>query len=338
MTQLAMKSVYAVPWEETQVLFNSVKIPPRLWRMTATLEEHNLFLAQHGIGPIKTGAQKLGLLDCWNEPIMDSIQMHSGIEGLDAYEHRYPTAGSAQAIGHILAYLAQQGISEIWVPLGDYEGYQYQAENYGIETKYFDLYKEDPQGVTFLSVPSAVDGNEVPMDRLEELTAKHKVVIDYAYHGLTHIRTRKVPKDAWAVLWSISKPFGLFYRRIGFAWVQDSIPALYSTRWFKNPEALLAAAVVVRGFSPVEGLIYDRFKHLQAQAVDICSAHFEGLEPSDCILLSHTRKGALEWRRHPEIARVCVSPAMEMLAFENTKPLELKSLDKIEINGVLETK
>ena len=317
---LAMKSVYAVPWVETQEMFNMVQLPARIWRMTTPVEEHNDFLASYGVGPIVPGTQKLGLLDCWNEPVMDSIEQNSGIAGLHELPSRYPTAGTAQAIGHILAHLRHHhDVTQIFVPSGDYEGYQYQAENYGIETVHFDINGPLPSGQwVFLSCPSAIDGNEISEAILTSLCADNRTIIDYAYHGLTSTRTRVTPQNVWGALWSMSKPYGLFYRRVGFAWLSEPVPALHSTRWFKNPEALLAAAKVVKEFSPADGWIYDTSRKHQIQAIELCKPYFDGLVPSDCLLLANTRIKAETWRRDGQTARICVSPAIEHLALSRT--------------------
>ena len=44
---------------------------------------------------------------------------------------------------------------------------------------------------------------------------------------------------------SFSKPYGLFYYRVGFTFCREPIPALYANKWFKNVYGLLVAEKIL---------------------------------------------------------------------------------------------
>lgn len=316
-----MRSVYSVPWPEIQTRFNELRLPIELWQVTTPLEVHNDFLNHHGFENIEPGSQKLGFLDCWNEPLIKSITDSLGLSESVRGFHGYPVAGSAQGIAGLLADYANRGCTTIWVPEGDYEGYEYQAQNYGIDVVYFNLKSgKFPTGQTvFMSQPSAINGNLVDPQEVQYIADHNDLILDLAYRGLTYPNTAfDIPDNCEAVLWSGSKPYGLFYRRIGFLWSRTPIENLYASRWFKNPEHLWALAVVMTEYP----LTYTAHKAKQIQADIVAEYEILSEQPliqSDVALLAQSSEPwYAEWVRdkNPEsnpnkLARVCLSPLIE---------------------------
>ena len=318
-----MRSVYSVPWPEIQDRFSELQIPKELWRVTASLESHDEFLKFFGFDPLTPGTQKLGFLDCWNEPLIKSIGESLKLPEKIANFNSYPVAGSAQGIGGLLTDYANRGCTTIWVPEGDYEGYEYQAQAYGIDVIYFNLASDKlPMGQTvFMSQPSAINGDFVNFQMVQYLADHNELILDLAYRGLTFPNTFfDIPENCEAVLWSASKPYGLFYRRIGFLWSKTSINNLYASRWFKNPEHLWALAVLMKEF-PLER-IAKKAKSIQTQIVSEYTILSEkDLIQSDVSLLAQSAEPwYADWVRDTDphsnpdrLARVCLSPLIEEL-------------------------
>lgn len=108
----------------------------------------------------------------WVEPLNLKIDFED-------FEHRYPTAGSSEAIREVLAYLGSLaqykpslGVPTIHIFEGEYEGYKALAKPYGIRVvehprfgveksiRDFMKHGQTTEGhYFFLSQPSAIDGN-----------------------------------------------------------------------------------------------------------------------------------------------------------------------------------
>jgi histidinol-phosphate/aromatic aminotransferase/cobyric acid decarboxylase-like protein len=181
-------------------------------------------------------------LNDFHEPIIDALIKARGkdIPALASFPLRYPTAGSEEGIREVLTLLAARGVKRIYTLRGDYEGYREMARTRRIATQEVELSTPPSsleRGWWFLSNPSARDGNLLPEGVIAAIAnAGHKIFYDLSYMGstspgacfdLTH------PNVAFAAI-SFSKPYGLFYYRVGFTFAREEIPALYANRWFKN--------------------------------------------------------------------------------------------------------
>ena len=192
----------------------------------------------------------------WSSPVVDL--------DYDAYPYRYPTAGASEALRHIIydhaiksRMIDETRPSPIHVFFGEYEGYKAYAEAVGIEVIEHDrddwatIYKEVSVTDLFIvSQPSAIDGNVWP--HFNEFVATfgdtwneefRPLVIDVTYVGAvpeSSIKARfNLNHDAIrCVVFSLSKPFGVYYDRIGGVWCRDEDMGLFGNKWFKNLTSL----------------------------------------------------------------------------------------------------
>jgi hypothetical protein len=143
-----------------------------------------------------------------------------------------------------------------------------------------------------------------------------RVVVDLTYVGAV---AGPLPIDLdrpaiGAVLWSLSKPFGVYYHRIGGLLSRDEVPALRGHHWFKNLFSLALGERLMASFSP--GELPARHAAQQASALE--RARAAGVLPpavkaSDVVLLAHAPAGdaAFEEYRRGTGLRFCLSPAMD---------------------------
>jgi len=231
-------------------------------------------------------------LDDFHHPIIEKlIAAHQhDVPHLSQFPHRYPTAGSEEGIREYLTFLQSEGVERIYVWKGDYEGYRETAKTRNIATVEVD-YDHDPAmlapGHWFLSNPSARNGMIVPPEKVQAIAeAGHKLFYDLPYLGATDPSLFDVshPNVAVAAI-SFSKPYGLFYYRVGFMLCREPIPSLYANKWFKNVFGLLIADKILDEIDHVE--LARKYKAIQADIVEQINQSFElGLSDSDAFLLA----------------------------------------------------
>jgi len=209
---------------------------------------------------------------------------------LQRLAYRYPTAGSEEAIREFLTLLQSSGTKQIYFWKGDYEGYREVARTRNLGVVEVD-YQTDPAtlppGHWFLSNPSARDGMIVPNERILSICeAGHKVFYDLSYLCATQpaVFDLSHPNIAVAAI-SFSKPFGLFYYRIGFTFSRDPIPTLYANKWFKNIYGLLIAEKLLDEID--QNCLTRKYKTVQAEIVRQINKEFQfELSASDAFLLA----------------------------------------------------
>jgi histidinol-phosphate/aromatic aminotransferase/cobyric acid decarboxylase-like protein len=206
------------------------------------------------------------------------------------FAHRYPTAGSEEGIREYMTLLQSSGVERIYVWEGDYEGYREAARTRNIaavEIGYDGDPAALPPGQWFLSNPSARNGMIVPPQKIQAiLEAGHKVFYDLSYLGATGpaVFDLSHPNVVAAAI-SFSKPYGLFYYRVGFTLCREPIPALYANKWFKNVYGLLVAERILDRIDQAE--LARRYKAIQRDIVERVNREFElGLSASDAFLLA----------------------------------------------------
>jgi histidinol-phosphate/aromatic aminotransferase/cobyric acid decarboxylase-like protein len=231
-------------------------------------------------------------LDDFHHPIFDKlISAHRhDVPHLAQFPHRYPTAGSEEAIREYMTLLQCSGVRQIYVWEGDYEGYRETAKTRHIATVEVG-YDGDPTamppGHWFLSNPSARNGMIVPPQKIQAiLEAGHKVFYDLSYLGSTEPVTFDLSHSNVAVAAiSFSKPYGLFYYRVGFTFCREPIPALYANKWFKNVYGLLIAAKILDELD-LDALAH-KYKAVQSHIIEEIEREFGlGLSASDAFLLA----------------------------------------------------
>ena len=261
-------------------------------------------------------------LDDFHEPIIDQlVDFHRhDVPHLAEFDYRYPTAGSEEGIREYMTLLQSRGVKEVYVWKGDYEGYGEVAASRGIRAIKVD-YDADPStlrpGHWFLSNPSARDGMIVPEEKITAIAeAGHRVFYDLSYLGATDPHTFDLdhPNVAAAAI-SFSKPYGLFYYRVGFTLTRDPIPALYANKWFKNVFGLLIAQRILDTLDPQQ--VAAKYKGIQAEIVEqIREETGLGILPSDAFLLARMpveetppdQQGALARFRRDDGYRFCLTP------------------------------
>jgi histidinol-phosphate/aromatic aminotransferase/cobyric acid decarboxylase-like protein len=231
-------------------------------------------------------------LDDFHQPVIDRLIAFHGadVPGLSGYAHRYPTAGAEEGIREYLTFLQGKGVDQIYMWEGDYEGYREVAKTRNIEAVSVP-YGSDPRslspGYWFLSDPCARNGMIVPVDlRNAILEAGHKMFYDLSYLGTTppHVFDASHP-NIEAVTISFSKPYGLFYYRIGFTLFREAIPTLYANKWFKNIYGLLIADKILGEID--QTALAKKYKAIQAEIVAGINRDFPlGLSESDAFLLA----------------------------------------------------
>ncbi|MBU1749547.1 MAG: hypothetical protein KKA73_17830 [Chloroflexi bacterium] len=262
-------------------------------------------------------------LDDWHQPVIDRlIAAHQhDVPHLADLAYRYPTAGSEEGIREYLTWLQSQGVEQIYMWQGDYEGYRETARTRCIATVEVE-YERDPAtlppGHWFLSNPSARNGMIVPAERVRAIAeAGHQIFYDLSYLGTTtpHVFDVSHPNIA-VVAVSFSKPYGLFYYRVGFTLCRQAIPALYANKWFKNVYGLLIAAKILDELDLTALAL--KYKAIQADIVAGINQSFDlELMPSDAFLLAARpadasltpeRQSLLQRFQRGDWYRLCLTP------------------------------
>ncbi len=188
----------------------------------------------------------------WAKPVAPISQ--------EEFPFAYPTSGASEALRHLIyKYAADAGQGAyLHVFTGEYEGYKAIAEGIGLkviehnrdEWDKGDEYKESLLGslgqgdLFFISQPSAIDGNVWHgfndfIDRMPD----NSVVADLTYVGavpeksVTEVFNVNAPSVA-QIVFSLSKPFGVYYDRIGGVFCREEDAGLFGNKWFKNLTSL----------------------------------------------------------------------------------------------------
>lgn len=269
-------------------------------------------------------------LDDFHVPVIDSyIDSCAGVvPDLKGFSFRYPTAGAEEGIREVLTLLQQKGVKTIYVLKGDYEGYKSVAETRCITTREIgpeiDPVDLEP-GYWFLSNPSARNGNVIVNGFIERICeAGHKVFYDLTYLGLTERYVFDVSHpNVFAATVSFSKPYGLFYYRVGFTFSREEVPSLYGNKWFKNIYALLIAERLIREKTIEE--IFRKYKPIQKKIIESINREYGlGIKPSDALLLGYLPVAETEKLtpdqlemisrfRRGDFYRFCLTPYFEEL-------------------------
>ena len=265
-------------------------------------------------------------LDDSHKPVIQSYLQKFGplFEGIENFKWQYPTAGSSEGIFHILAKIkSSEPEAIIYTLKGEYEGYKEYSKPLGLRTtEAAKVSDAKVPGYWFISNPSARNGNVLESGLVEEICrAGHKVVYDATYVGCakSFISDLSHP-NIIAVLSSMSKPFGMFYYRVGFTFAREEISSLYGNKWFKNIFSLLAAQKIIEKFGP--DILVEKYKQLQQMVVEQLKGKTGlPLVASDIFLVATVDKQAATneqlssvqtWKRGDEY-RICLTPYfMEM--------------------------
>jgi hypothetical protein len=269
----------------------------------------------------------------WSSPLIDCDPAD--------FPFRYPTSGASEALFHLIAdYGNQARVSgfnpRIHLFAGDYEGYRAYSEACGIEIVEHsrsdwraaaDAVSDDE--MTFVSQPSAIDGDMWPaanafLSRLSSRSKRARAIVDLTYVGATaappleRIALREPSVKAFVL--SLSKPFGVYYDRIGGVFVRTENFGLFGNQWFKNLTSLQLGLRLMMDFDVFAmanryGALQSTVMHRAAAALGVT------LKSSDVFILATADPGALEdsalaaYLRRPSRdnlarPRLCLTPGM----------------------------
>ncbi len=253
----------------------------------------------YGLGEIN---REYGL-DNFHTRIINKVRAWhaSSLKGMSNFQSQYPTSGSEEGIRESMSQLASIGTRFIYVFEGEYEGYKAVAESRGIHTRVVH-FGTDPSrlepSVWYISNPSARDGNIIPDEIITAICdAGHTVWYDLSYLGMTEPHVFDLSHhNIDGVFISFSKPFGLFYHRIGFTFTKVPMPGLKGNIWFKNVASLTIADEVMNAISlPFYTAKYKEWQEIEvAELNDDLEKMFPSLTgaedlfiPSHAFLLAH---------------------------------------------------
>lgn len=317
------KTVYSLVWPETeQTVRRSLSDVERM------LERHRRphLKQQDAIGP--------DFAAIWWE--------WSGINSgsVSQWAHFYPTAGASEAIREVIDELAgTQGTLVVFE--GEYEGYGAIAQGCGAPVRavprdqwkeHFHLIQkllesgEIKHAQWWISEPSAING--CLWTDFEEFVQtvgadeRIEVWVDATYIGATTMaKTYAALNSKWVsgVVFSLSKPFGVYYRRIGGCFSRRAVNNLWGNMWFKNIDSIELGKQLLMDQS--NGALARKYRSLQHQIVQEWNKNQSHLwTPSDVVLLAYaTTRPSCETDdryRRGEFYRVCLTPALHKMVFK----------------------
>lgn len=297
-TLMPLKAVYAYYFPEVRAVIDKI----------AANYPHETFLQS-----IEPG------LDDYHHPVIESYIHHfeNQLPDLKRFPYQYVAGGASESIFHILAGIASSKEDKpLYVLEGEYEGYTGYGNNLGLNfvtvKEPRDFIKTRP-GIIFISNPSARDGNIIDnKDILDACEAGHKIIYDATYVGLTDpYRFNLEHKNIIAVITSLSKPFGLYYYRVGFAFTRFECKTLEVNKWFKNILSLKIAKDTLDTIGETE--LVDKYRKCQNEALLQMEKELEiHAKPSHAVLLGHAENETVPKdyenysRRHNY--RFCLTP------------------------------
>lgn len=260
----------------------------------------------------------------------------------DTWSHFYPTNGASEALREIINELSRDHGTLI-VFEGEYEGYAAIASGAGINVVYLDRknWCEEWERVSgfigahpcqfWLSNPSSIDG--CFWKDFDEFcqTVKHPLVeiwVDLTYVGATpsafhSVMPRILDDNIAGVVFSLSKPAGMYYRRVGGCFSRRPISGLYGNMWFKNIDSIYLGQAFLKE-SP-RGHIPDKYEIYQKKTLSVLNEFREKNDetslwlPSEVVLLAHANSRPFletkeddpdRFRRAPGFYRACLTPAL----------------------------
>lgn len=264
----------------------------------------------------------------WSKPVIDLDRAQ--------FPFYYPTAGASEPIRQIIFDHKANGGTAIHVFKGEYEGYKAMAEAAGMQCIEHERDGRDgwhtPFGgrlnrvaaalsrnhLFFISAPSAIDGNVWPdFNEFISKMPKNKVVVDVTYVGAIGPGFEKFNLNqpaVRAVVFSLSKPFGAYYDRIGGVFMREEDMGLFGNKWFKGLTGLRLGVRLMQ-FNDVFAM-HRLYSDLQTvKAAEVGNALSMPLVPSDVFILANGPSpdayGEMgEYLGRGGKVRVCLTPGM----------------------------
>jgi len=257
------------------------------------------------------------------------------------FPYTYPTAGASEALRHLIYDYGNRARAENFMPeihifAGDYEGYRAYAEACHIKLvahrrRDWQQAAHDlpPTALFCLSQPSAIDGNiwhdaNAFLAALSARSEMPRVIMDMTYVGaIPAPPEEKFDLNCPAirhVVFSLSKPFGVYYDRIGGVFCRETDLGLFGNMWFKNLMALQLGCVLMERHDVFD--LPAKYRALQAtQTLLTGTALQASLKPADVFLLATglpapgMEPAMADYLRRPPddpeaCLRVCLTPGM----------------------------
>jgi histidinol-phosphate/aromatic aminotransferase/cobyric acid decarboxylase-like protein len=238
-------------------------------------------------------------LDDLHLPLLSKYEQFArseGVIGLDTFDNKYFTNGSSEAIFHLIVGLLPA--EQLYQFEGEYQGYEALANSVGrsiITVKGTGELMSLKPGILIVSNPASKHGNRISGLIVKEWGKKHRIVLDLAYMGMTQepLNLDLTDDAIIAVVGSLSKPFGLYYYRIGFCYSKWPVQSLVGNKWFKNALSIKLGEAVLDAWTPMAQTFKDKYFALQEKAVVAANSHFgftsynstNQIKPSDVWLL-----------------------------------------------------
>lgn len=280
---------------------------------------YETFLPKYGVDPYKSFNDNFiskitaipEEMDTMHIPIINKwVNQHAGtLAGIHNFSYKYPTAGSEEGIREFMTYLLSIGVEKFYVLKGEYEGYKEvgKTREYSLEyskgfmtqnkiNKHIECIEVDENmidslehGWFFISNPSARDGNVISNELIEKICNRHNVFLDLAYIDSIDNTYRSFNlnhPNIKAVVFSFSKPYGLFYFRFGGLLSKIEIPGLYGNKWFKVVPTLLIADNIMNTIDPDNLNI--KYKYIQMAIIQELRKEYDiPFRASDVVILSY---------------------------------------------------
>jgi hypothetical protein len=279
-------------------------------------------------------------LDGWRKWVADAnVKLGSH------FKYDYPTNGASEGIQHLMASHATSkylvgGKPVIHVFEGEYEGYRKVAEALNLTVRTHKRHDYEnikhcslDRDVFWISQPSAIDGNVWPefpnfIQWMNKNLPGVRIVVDLTYVGAVAKEYEIVltSPNIKAVLWSLSKPFGVYYHRIGGISSAVELPSLYGNYWFKNLFSLHLGTALMEAYGPHD--LPRKYAAEQASTIQgvkfsaqrICHRQIS-VVPSDVVILAHQKFEPTEVfdeeyirvkNDNEVISRYCLTPGMDL--------------------------
>lgn len=314
---LVTRTIYSLYYPETR------KVVEALWAE----RPHHLYERPH---EKRQDAMHGPFLDRWR-----AWSAEAGVVMGSGFESEYPTAGASEGIWALITHIATTSkcAARVHVFEGEYEGFKYLAEAACLEVV---THFRDPdafqvslgdarEGDWFLlSQPSAIDGCvwegfDGFLDFVEDTPLR--VAVDLTYVGAV-ARDYRIALDrasVHVVLASLSKPFGVYYHRVGAFFSRAPVLSLHGNLWFKNLFSIALGERLMRTYGARE--LPGRYQDVQRRALERAIEAGDcppDVVPSDVVLVGHARRpgrGEDEYLRAQEpdefVLRYCLTPAMD---------------------------
>jgi O-acetylhomoserine/O-acetylserine sulfhydrylase-like pyridoxal-dependent enzyme len=249
----------------------------------------------------------------------------------------YPTGGASEGLRAAINRYGTRARLEEFTPTihvftGEYEGFNAYAESAGIHVVTHDrtnwrktLNQIKPHDQFYISQPSAIDGNVWPdfEEFAETLNTKQpsaQLILDLTYVGCVAkpFNVKADFSNIPVIVFSLSKPAGAYYHRIGGYLSREPEPALFGNKWFKNMLAISIGTEIMKRHGVHE--LPTKYADIQRQAIERVNAAL-GMEltASDVFLLGTMKPRAnptdlerylTRGSRAEALVRVCLTPLM----------------------------